>query len=252
MRLVSTYDEAIDKGTSEIYTHAVAFVDKVTALAGKPEGTYVANAAFYSDLKASVATLKLRSQAQGKNEITIALVGELATNVENLRRLHESSKDAGLPSILASPGAFRDRDQLRGDRQIRGGEAPRYAGLEEGFMAIDVEQLATTMFQAAWTVLKGKAPDVATYAEGKFKKIAQTIATVEAGRVRGQITEKQAELLLDMQKSATRSVLVCSSGMESLGGRVGNQRRARRREAGDQRRARLRSRVAASPPVSSG
>jgi hypothetical protein len=103
VRLVSTYDEAIDKGTSEIYTRAVAFVDKVTALAGKPEGTYVANAAFYSDLKASVATLKLRSQAQGKNEITIALVGELATNVENLRRLHESSKDAGLPSILASP-----------------------------------------------------------------------------------------------------------------------------------------------------
>jgi hypothetical protein len=103
VRLVSPYDEAIDRGASEIHTRLVAFVERMTAVAGKPEGTYAANTAFYADLKASVATLKLRAKAQGKNELTVALVGELATNVENLRRLHESSKDAGLPSILASP-----------------------------------------------------------------------------------------------------------------------------------------------------
>ena len=103
VRLVSPYDEAIDHGTSEIHTRMVAFVERVTNLAGKPEGTYAANVGFYNDLKASVATLKLRALAQGKNEITVALVGELATNVDNLRKLHESSKDAGLPSILASP-----------------------------------------------------------------------------------------------------------------------------------------------------
>jgi hypothetical protein len=83
-------------------------------------------------------------------------------------------------------------------------------------MAIDVQVLATTMFQAAWKVLKEKAPDVEGYAEGEFKKIAQTIATIEAARLRGQIAPEQASLLFDMQKSATRSVLLCSSGMELL------------------------------------
>ena len=103
VRLVSPYDEAIDRGTSEVHTRIVAFVERMTTLAGKPEGAYGANVGFYTDLKASVATLKLRAQAQGKNEITNALVGELATNVENLRKLHEMSKDAGLPSMLGSP-----------------------------------------------------------------------------------------------------------------------------------------------------
>jgi hypothetical protein len=103
VRLVSPYDEALDHGASEIHTRIVAFLDKMTTVAGKPEGTYAANTTFYSDLKASVATLKMRAQAQGKNEVTVALVGELGTNVENLRRLHESSKDAGLPAVLASP-----------------------------------------------------------------------------------------------------------------------------------------------------
>jgi hypothetical protein len=103
VRLVSPYDEAIDHGASEIHTRIVAFVERMTNLAGKPEGAYPANIGFYGDLKASVATLKLRAQAQGQNEITVALVGELATNIENLRKLHESSKDAGLASILATP-----------------------------------------------------------------------------------------------------------------------------------------------------
>jgi hypothetical protein len=103
VRLVSPYDEAIDRGTTEIHTRIVAFVDRMTSLAGKPEGAYAANVGFYSDLKASVATLKMRALAQGKNEVTAALVGELATNVENLRKLHEMSKDAGLSSIIASP-----------------------------------------------------------------------------------------------------------------------------------------------------
>jgi hypothetical protein len=103
VRLVSPYDEAIDRGTSEVHTRVVAFIERMTTLAGKPEGTYAANAGFYGELKANIATLKLRAMAQGKNEITVALVGELATNTETLRKLHESSKDAGLPSILALP-----------------------------------------------------------------------------------------------------------------------------------------------------
>ena len=83
-------------------------------------------------------------------------------------------------------------------------------------MAIDIPALADTMFQAAWKVLKEKAPDVHGYAEGEFKKIAQTVATIEAARLRGQVSPEQASLLFEMQKSATRSVPLCSSGLELL------------------------------------
>jgi hypothetical protein len=83
-------------------------------------------------------------------------------------------------------------------------------------MGIDVQALAQTMFQAAWKVLREKAPEVEGYAEGEFKKIALTVATIETARLRGQIGPQQASLLFDMQKSATRSVLLCSSGMELL------------------------------------
>jgi hypothetical protein len=95
VRLVSPYDEVIDKGTSEIHTRVVAFIDRMTSVAGKPEGAYSANVTFYGDVKASIATLKLRAAAQGKNEITTLLVAELATNIENPRKLHESGKDGG-------------------------------------------------------------------------------------------------------------------------------------------------------------
>lgn len=83
-------------------------------------------------------------------------------------------------------------------------------------MAIDIESLAKSMFQAAWSVLKEKAPEVESYAVGEFKKIAQTVATIELARLKGQVTEEQAKLLFDMQKSASRAVLLTSTGMELL------------------------------------
>jgi hypothetical protein len=83
-------------------------------------------------------------------------------------------------------------------------------------MAIDVKTLADDMFGAAWRVLSAKAPEIETYATGEFKKIAQTMATIEAARVLGQISPEQAALLLDMQKSASRSVLLCAAGVELL------------------------------------
>src|SRR4051794_20653574 len=48
VRLVSPYDEALDRGASDVYTRAVGFVEKMTNLAGKPEGAYAANVGFYS------------------------------------------------------------------------------------------------------------------------------------------------------------------------------------------------------------
>jgi hypothetical protein len=83
-------------------------------------------------------------------------------------------------------------------------------------MAIDVDALAKQMFDAAFGVLKGKAPTIRSYAQGECAKIANTFATIESELLSGQISQAEATILLDMQKSATRSVLLSSEGLGLL------------------------------------
>jgi hypothetical protein len=83
-------------------------------------------------------------------------------------------------------------------------------------MAIDVEKLAKDMFSAAFVVMKARAPKIKVIAEGEFKKIAQTLLTIEAELAAGQISREEATLLVEMQKSATRSVLLMSEGMSLI------------------------------------
>ncbi len=83
-------------------------------------------------------------------------------------------------------------------------------------MAIDAGALAKQMFDAAFAVLKGKAPSIAGYVQGECAKIAQTFITIEDGAQSGQISPDEAAVLLDMQKSATRSVLLSAEGLGLL------------------------------------
>src|SRR5215510_7494428 len=83
-------------------------------------------------------------------------------------------------------------------------------------MALDIEDLAKKMLDAALPVLTDKAPGIGAYAAGEFKKIAQTIATIESEQAQGQITEEQASILLEMQKGASRSVLLTAAGLSLL------------------------------------
>lgn len=103
IRLISPYDETIDRGTGDVHTKIVAFVGRMTLLAGKPEGTYEANKAFYPEIAGEITTLKLRADATPKNEITVKLFEELEGNTERLRKLHETGKEGGLSLPLAKP-----------------------------------------------------------------------------------------------------------------------------------------------------
>lgn len=103
VRLVSAYDEIIDRGTTELNTKIVSFVGRMVTLSGKQEGTYDANATFYDDVKGSLVTLRLRAQLQENNEITVKMLQELDGNVERLRQLHQMGKDRGLPETVADP-----------------------------------------------------------------------------------------------------------------------------------------------------
>jgi hypothetical protein len=103
VRLVSPYDEIIDRTTSELHTRIVSFVGRMVTLSGKPEGTYESNANFYDDVRGSISTIRLRARVQEKNEITLNLIQELEGNIERLRLLHELGKERGLTKPVADP-----------------------------------------------------------------------------------------------------------------------------------------------------
>jgi hypothetical protein len=83
-------------------------------------------------------------------------------------------------------------------------------------MSFDVEQIAQDMLAAARPILKDKAPEISEIAESEFKKIAQTLETIASSLLVNKINEAQARILIDMQKSATRAVLLMAAGLSLL------------------------------------
>jgi 23S rRNA pseudoU1915 N3-methylase RlmH len=83
-------------------------------------------------------------------------------------------------------------------------------------MAIRVAQLAKSMYTAAKDVLEEKAPEIKDYAKSEFKKIAESIAMIARLRVKGKITEEQARIHLEIQKNASRTVLLTVEGLGIL------------------------------------
>jgi hypothetical protein len=83
-------------------------------------------------------------------------------------------------------------------------------------MALDIEQLAKDMLAAALPLLGKAGKDAASFATIEFKKIAQTIVAIGEDLTAKRIDGQQAELLLDMQKLATRNVLLTIEGLGLL------------------------------------
>ena len=83
-------------------------------------------------------------------------------------------------------------------------------------MSLDARQLAASMLSAALAVLKKKTPVIRAYAEGEFKKIAQAIVTIEALAAAGRITPEEAALHMQIQRGASRTVLMTAKGLGVL------------------------------------
>jgi hypothetical protein len=83
-------------------------------------------------------------------------------------------------------------------------------------MPLDVGTLADNMMGAALPILKKGAEDAESFAKTEFTKIAQTIVSIGEQVEAGQINQQQAGLLLDMQTSASRNVLLCLQGLALL------------------------------------
>jgi hypothetical protein len=61
--LVPPYDEQIDTGLTELYGETSAFVDRMVALRGTPDGTHAANQDFYAEAGARAEALIVRAEA---------------------------------------------------------------------------------------------------------------------------------------------------------------------------------------------
>jgi|SRR5664279_5078098 len=83
-------------------------------------------------------------------------------------------------------------------------------------MPLNVQDLARQMTAAAAGQFKKQWPDVKSYAESEFQKLAHAIVFIGEERVAGQIDETEGALLLDMQKNASRAVFLTIKGIGLL------------------------------------
>ena len=83
-------------------------------------------------------------------------------------------------------------------------------------MSLDVTQLGKDILAAFNGALADKWPEIREYGEAEAKKLAQTLVMIEALKISGKITKEQAALHLDIQKNATRMVLMIIEGLGIL------------------------------------
>jgi hypothetical protein len=83
-------------------------------------------------------------------------------------------------------------------------------------MALDVGALAKAMLGAAKGKLKKQWPVIKEYAAAEAKKTAETLALIERLRLTGEISPKEAKLLLGMQQNSAKAVLMTVEGLGLL------------------------------------
>ena len=80
-------------------------------------------------------------------------------------------------------------------------------------MELDVTELASNMLEAFKANLKKQWPEVKEYADSESKKLAESLVMIERLKFAGKITEEQAKLHFEIQKNASRTVLLALEGL---------------------------------------
>lgn len=83
-------------------------------------------------------------------------------------------------------------------------------------MSLDATKLGKDILAAFNSALGDKWPDIKEYSESEAKKLAQTLVMIEVLKASGKINKEQAALHLEMQKNATRMVLMTIEGLGIL------------------------------------
>jgi len=82
--------------------------------------------------------------------------------------------------------------------------------------AIDIDRIAGDAFAAMLGVIGTAGPDIAQYAKSEAAKIAASVVQIGELRASGVIDDEEMALHLDIQKSASRAVLMAVKGMGIL------------------------------------
>jgi hypothetical protein len=83
-------------------------------------------------------------------------------------------------------------------------------------MKLNYEQLVKDMLNAAKGVLSKHWKDIKPFAEQQIKSFAQNIQVIEDLKLRGEITEEQAKLHMNIQRNSLQIVLLTNEGLGIL------------------------------------
>lgn len=83
-------------------------------------------------------------------------------------------------------------------------------------MALNASKLGKDILATFEGTFKKKWPEIKEYGEAESKKLAETLIMIEALKVSGKINEEQAVLHLEIQKNASRTVLLTIKGLGIL------------------------------------
>lgn len=83
-------------------------------------------------------------------------------------------------------------------------------------MSLDVQSLADTMAEAVRTKVSSRWPVLRALAEVEMRKLAQTLIDTQVLYRSGQIDEKRARQLVQVQKNAVRGVFGTIKGLGLL------------------------------------
>ena len=83
-------------------------------------------------------------------------------------------------------------------------------------MSLNVSQLGRDILAAFKGSLINKWPDIQEYGKAEAEKLARTLVMIETLKISGRINEEQAALHLQIQKNATRTVLLTLEGLGIL------------------------------------
>jgi hypothetical protein len=81
---------------------------------------------------------------------------------------------------------------------------------------VDIQGVAAEAAKKMIAILTGAGKDVASYAEAEAKKLATSAVEIAALRAAGTIDDEEMRLHLDIQKHASRAVLMAVKGVGLL------------------------------------
>jgi hypothetical protein len=97
VRLVSNYDETLDRQLTAYAEKSDKFLLRMGRLAGTPEGTYGQNAGYYDDARGDLSTMRIRSGSQPNNDITTEQIANLEQYLDQVEKLHQAGGNGGMP-----------------------------------------------------------------------------------------------------------------------------------------------------------